>query len=153
MTCVSRRTFLAMVAGAASLTFAGCGNSGGNGGSTPAASELEPKPEPLDLTGTWIAKGESEDSWQEIVIEGDAMTVNWVSDNGDTKALYWAGTYTAPVEATDTWEWASQNDIEQTQNALMASGDETKVFSYADGQISYDVTALGVTKTLHAEKK
>ena len=35
----------------------------------------------------------------------------------------------------------------------MASGDETKVFSYADGQISYDVTALGVTKTLHAEKE
>ena len=100
-----------------------------------------------------MAPGESKDSWQEIVIESDAMTGNWISDNGDTEAVCWASTYTAPEEAADTWEWTSQNDTEQTQNALVASVDATKVFSYADGQFSYDVSALGVTKTLHAEKK
>ena len=53
----------------------------------------------LDLTGTWKqTNSQADDSWQEAIIESGTITVNWVSDNGDTKSLYWAGSYEAPSE-------------------------------------------------------
>ena len=101
-----------------------------------------------DLTGTWVQADADNDSWQEAVIEGDTITVYWVSDGGDTKSLYWAGTYEAPTEATDTYTWTSENDTEQTSVALLASTADTKDFTYSDGELSYEVTALGTTTTV-----
>ena len=37
--------------------------------------------------------------WMEAAITADTITIQWVSDNGDTKSLYWKGTYTAPDKA------------------------------------------------------
>ena len=145
MSSITRRGFIA-VAGA--LALAGCGGTEG-GGSAPA----ETAPEPLDLTGTWIAPGESEDSWQEAVIDGSTITVYWVSDNGDTKSLYWAGTYVAPDDAADTYSWDSENDHEQTDSAMLASTADTKTFTYDGGQLSWEVTALGTTTTVHADRQ
>ena len=45
------------------------------------------------------------------------------------------------------------NDTEKTDSALLASGDETKTFTYSDGQITYDVTAMGITETVKLEKQ
>lgn len=148
---ITRRGFMAM-AGAAALTLAGCGGTQEESDAGSAAAP-EPKPEPLDLTGTWIAPGESEDSWQEAVIDGSTITVYWVSDNGDTKSLYWAGTYTAPEDAAETYSWDSANDHEQTDTALLASGDDTKTFTYENGQLSWEVSALGTTTTARAERQ
>lgn len=147
---ITRRGFMAM-AGAAALMLAGCGSTQGEDGSGSGTASQEP--EPLDLTGTWIAPGESEDSWQEAVIDGSTITVYWVSDNGDTKSLYWAGTYIAPEVAADTYSWDSENDHEQTDTALLASTADTKTFTYEDGQLSWEVTALGTTTTVHADKQ
>ena len=116
-----------------------------------ACGESEPK-EPLDLTGTWIQSDGTDDAWVEAVIENEAITINWVSDGGDTKSLYWAGTYVAPTEATDTYEWTSENNKEKTQSALFASGDDTKVFTYEDGVMSYEGSAMGTTKVFKLEK-
>ena len=110
--------------------------------------------EPLDLTGTWTqVNSNSDDSWQEAVIEGDTITINWISDGGDTKSLYWAGSYDAPTEAVTEYAWTSNNDHEQTDTALLASGDDTKDFAYTDGQLTYEASALGSTMTIRLEKK
>ena len=93
----------------------------------------------------------SEDSYQEATITEDTITINWISP--DSKALYWAGTFEAPTTADEPYSWDSVNDTEQTATALLASGDETKTFTYEDGQISYDATALGVTTTVRLEKQ
>lgn len=130
----------------ASLT--ACGSTPDADGSKPA----EVKMEPVDLSGTWIAPGEDDTTWMELTIEGETMTINWVSDSGDTKSLYWAGSYTAPTEPGDSWEWESANDHEQTDYALLASTDDTKSFSYHDGVISWETSALGTTKTMKAER-
>lgn len=45
------------------------------------------------------------------------------------------------------------NDTAKTENALMASSDPTKTFTYTDGEISYEVTALGTTVTVVLAKK
>ena len=110
-------------------------------------------PEPLDLTGAWTTRTEDADSWQELVIEGDSMRVEWVYDDGETRSLYWAGTYDAPDEATEEWAWTSENDHSATDVALLASTSDEKEFSYADGAISYEVSAMGTTTTLHATRQ
>lgn len=120
-----------------------------------APAKEEPKAEALSLDGTWKSvDNESEDSWQEAVIDGGTITIDWVSDGGDTKSLYWAGTVdpTDGKTVEDVFAWDSVNDTEQTSKAMLASGDETKAFTYEDGQISYEASAMGTTKTVRLER-
>lgn len=106
-----------------------------------------------DLSGEWQqSNSESKDSYQSATISGTTIEVNWVSDGGDTRALYWAGTFTAPT-AAGGYSWTSINDVEKTENALLASGSDTKEFTFSDGVISYEVTALGMTTTVRLAQK
>lgn len=107
--------------------------------------------QPPVLTGTWKqTNSESDDSYQEATITDSTIEVYWVAD--DTKALYWAGSFTAPTKADEPYTWDSANDTEKTSSALLASGDATKTFTYKDGTLSYEVTAMGVTKTVTMKK-
>lgn len=109
---------------------------------------------PLDLTGEWKqTNSDSKESWQSATIDESTITVYWVSDNGNTKSLYWAGTYVAPETASEPYSWESVNDTEQTSMALLASGDDEKTFTYEDGQINYEVSAFGTTTTIKLEKQ
>jgi len=67
--------------------------------------------EPLDLTGNWAQEGkEFENSYQAGYISGDRIEIFWMSDGGDSSALYWSGTYKAPQEATKEYSWDSINE-------------------------------------------
>lgn len=112
--------------------------------------EQEEKKEPTDLTGTWASENQ-EGSYQEAIITNDKIEINWISP--DSKALYWVGTYQAPNENVNEYSWTSTGDLETMQSALMASQDETKDFIYKNGVISYEVSALGVTKTIELKKQ
>ncbi len=107
------------------------------------------KDEIPDLTGEWIVKNENGEQGMTMTITADSMEINWASD--DTSALYWAGSFTPPTEAGD-YTWTSTNDKDKTSGALLASGDDTKEFKYSGGKISLEVSAMGVTKTMTAEK-
>lgn len=132
------------------LTACGGGTSSSTGAD--AAAQQEEAPQPPDLTGEWVqVNSNAEDSYQTATITDDTITVNWVMP--DTTALYWAGSFEAPTTADEPYTWDSANDTEQTANALLASPDETKTFTYEDGQISYSVSAMGVTTTVKLEKK
>lgn len=107
-----------------------------------------------DLTGTWKQTNSgSEGSYQEATISGDTIEIYWVSDGGDTKSLYWAGTYEAPSEPVDSYSWDSVNDKSKTDGALLASGDDTKTITFEDGVLSYSASALGTTTTVKLEKQ
>ena len=109
---------------------------------------------PPDLTGEWKqVNSNSEDSYQSATIADGVVEVYWVSDGGDTKSLYWAGTYEAPTAAGESYSWDSQNDHDKTDMALLASGDDQKTFTYENGQISYEVSVLGTTTTVRLEKQ
>lgn len=103
-----------------------------------------------DLTGTWTSE-KSGDSYQEAVITDNYIEINWMSK--DTKSLYWAGSYIAPESAVTEYSWTSENDTEKTGSALLASGDDTKEFTYKDGVISYEASAMGTTKTMKLTKQ
>ncbi len=108
--------------------------------------------QPTDLTGTWVSEA-NDGSYQEAVISDGTIEINWVNDEEKTKSLYWSGTYEAPTKAVDEFNWTSKGDTEKMSSALMASQDETKDFSYKDGVLSYEASALGTTKTVEMTKK
>lgn len=108
--------------------------------------------EPADLAGEWEqVNSNSEDSWQAATIQGETITIYWVSNSGDTKSLYWAGTYVAPTTTDEPYSWDSENDHSQTDSSLLASGDDTKTITYENGKLSYSASALGTTTTVRLE--
>lgn len=136
-----KRKLLSILAAASlAMSLAACGGTSSSAG-------------PADLTGDWKqANSNSETSYQTATISGSTIEVYWYDAATETKALYWAGTYTAPTDATEPYTWESENDTEKTSTALMASGDATKTFTYEKGEITYDVSMMGVTQTVHLKR-
>lgn len=112
------------------------------------AQEEEVPEQPTDLSGVWASE-ENEGSYQEAIITDSTIEINWISDGGKTRSIYWVGSYEAPTDAVEEYSWSSERDKEKTDSALLASTDDSKTFSYKDGVISYEVSALGTTTTLN----
>ena len=140
-----KRILAVFVATIMSASIAACGSPGGSENPTPKSTE-KTEEEPLDLTGTW-ASPENEGSYQEAIISDDTIEVNWISDAGATKSIYWIGTYSPPTENSNEYSWTSERNKEKTTSALLASSDDTKNFTYKDGKITYEVSVMGTTTT------
>lgn len=125
------------------VSFAACGN-----------KEPDTPSEPANLIGEWVqVNSNSEDSYQVAVITDNEIEIYWYSEADETKSLYWAGSFVAPTTADEPYTWESANNTEKTEMALLASGDPTKTFTYEDGQIKYEASAMGTTQTIKLEKK
>lgn len=148
---------------AASLALVGCSapavtsSEPDTAASSEPAEQATPEPEtaesevvePVSLEGTWEQSNKnSEDSYQAATITGDMMEINWVMDGGDSRATYWVGTVQVPAGGSESFTWESTRDKAATDNALMASTSDTKEFSYENGEIIYEVTAMGTTVTV-----
>lgn len=143
---MKKRIFAMLLTTMAALTITACG------GDNSATKEEAPAQPPV-LTGEWKqVNSNSEDTYHVAVIQDDTIEINWVMEEDDTKALYWAGTFVAPETADEPYTWDSENDKEKTDMALLASGDDTKTFTYENGQLSYDASMMGVTQTVKLEK-
>lgn len=120
----------------------------------PEAEQTEEAPEPVSLEGEWKQNNSNdpENSWQSATITGNTIEVYWVGDAGDTKSLYWAGTVEVPAEG-ESFTFDSVNDTEKTKSAMLASGDETKTFTYDNDELSYEVTAMGTTMTVRLSRQ
>ena len=109
--------------------------------------EVEEAPEPVDLTGEWKQTNPHDpESFQSATITADTIEVYWNAT--DAKSLYWAGTIEVPEDGSTSFTWDSVNDKSKTDSAMLASGDDTKKFTYENGELSYEVTALGTTMTV-----
>lgn len=139
--------------------FTGCSSTpagSGNDENTPASSTGSKTPEKQipDLKGEWKqSNSKSNDSYQAATISRDTIEIYWVSDNGDTKSLYWAGSFISPTTADEPYKWDSKNDHSKTENALLASSDDTKTMTYQNGVLSYEASALGTTTKVKLEKQ
>ncbi|WP_029145574.1 hypothetical protein [Microbacterium luticocti] len=152
---MNTKTFLATAAlvVVASLGLVGC--TGGGGGQVDdtagasASTTQAPTPQPVNLDGTWKqTNAKSDTNYQQATISDGVISIDWVADSGDSTSIYWVGSVTLPSDASTTFTWESTRDKAKTENALLASRDDTKTFTYADGEISYKVTALGTTTTV-----
>lgn len=126
--------------------FIGCGSAANSSNTT--------EKQIPDLTGEWKQENSNDPaSYQVATISSDTIEIYWISDNGDTKALYWAGSFTAPTTADEPYSWTSKNDHSKTEGAMLASNDDTKDMKYESGIISYEASAMGVTKTIKLKKQ
>lgn len=139
-------------------SLAACGNSQTDNGQSnnaqpnSSAEQKKTTKAPADLSGEWKQKNGDKDNYQIAKIANGTIEIYWHSETDESDSLYWAGTYDAPTTADEPYTWNSKNDTEKTDNALLASGDATKTFTYEDGEISYQASALGTTKTIRLEK-
>lgn len=144
---------MAPIALTAALLLTGCSGPGNVPSGTADAPPTKEEPRAHDLTGGWSqSNSASKDSFQQATITADTITVDWVTDGGETTSIYWVGSFTPPTDAVEPYTWRSQRDVAATESALLASRDDTKEFTYEDGTISYKVSALGTTTTVKLKK-
>ena len=102
-----------------------------------------------NLDGYWAQSGwQEKDAFMAAMIHDDIIEIYWMSDKGETAALYWYGSYVAPT-TDQKYTWTSKNDHSVTDLALLASQDDTKTFTYENGEITYSQSAMGMTTTIH----
>lgn len=104
---------------------------------------------PLDLSGLWVQK-DHDDTYLAAKITNDAIGVFFVMESDGMKWTYWTGTYTAPSDSLNTYEWESKKL--QTGIGLLTSDEESKLFAYSDGNIKFDLTMFGGTTTISLER-
>lgn len=95
-----------------------CGNNASEPKSNDTTAKEEVK-EPTDLTGTWASE-ENDGSYQEAIITENTIEINWVSDGGKTKSIYWIGSYEAPADSTDKYSWTSERDKEKNRFGVIS---------------------------------
>lgn len=100
-----------------------------------------------DLSGTWKTK-EEDGSWMEAEIKDDVITINWISDEGESTSVFWVGSYDAPKDSGNEYSWKSKRDKDKTDKEPLASSDDTKKFTYKDEKLTYQMTGFGVTTTM-----
>ncbi|RKJ38496.1 zinc ribbon domain-containing protein [Acutalibacter sp. 1XD8-33] len=121
--------------------------------SSSLASDSAASTEEVSLDGQWKQiNSSSETSYQAAIVSGSTLEIYWINEEDSSRSLYWAGTVTLPENGETEFTWESKNDKEKTKAAILASPDDTKTFAYKDGIISYEVSAMGTTATVHLEK-
>ena len=105
----------------------------------------------VSFDGTWSAPLDNGAKMTAVIVN-NTIEVQW--DTEDTKALYWKGTFNAPVGAT--WDTnfvvTSQGDTGTMETSLMASQDSTKKFTYNGKTLNYELRMMGVTRTVRLTK-
>ncbi|MDJ0379112.1 hypothetical protein [Cryobacterium sp. PH31-L1] len=138
----------------AALSLTGCGATDAAPVTTSPAASSEAKPveaAPIapDLTGGWKqSNSQSETDFMTATIVDGVISIDWELGSEDITAVYWVGTFEGPADANATHTWTSQRNAAETDNALMASTDNTKEFTYEDGLISYSVSIQGESATV-----
>ena len=113
----------------------------------PSLPESIPVEKTNDLTGIWKSS-EEEEMQMEAIIENETIKVRWIANDGQTKVLYWVGSYIAPAKSISEYQWSSVRDKEQTATAFLSSLDETKLFQYSNGNLSYEIPSSKSKKTI-----
>lgn len=93
-------------------------------------------PSPPDLIGEW-KQADTSGTYQVAHISKFSTEVYQITEGSTTATLYWAGSFSTPVEKDGVFSWDSKNNTDRTTGAPFASDDELKTFQYADGIISY----------------
>lgn len=107
--------------------------------------------DPVHFDGTWSAQVNA--STFVATIANDTIEIQW--QNNDSSGLYWKGSFPRPLNASKggSFDVLSIGDTAAMQESLLGSGDTTKTFTYENRTLNFQMTVLGVTQTVHLEKK
>ena len=108
------------------------------------------KAEAKNFNGNW--KATKKDAFGRLAIgtiKNGVIKIYW-SESG-SKSLYWYGWYSSSYKS-GTYTLTSYNDHDKTDSAFFASGDETKIFTYKNGYLSFKSSMMGVTSTIYMKQ-
>lgn len=108
-------------------------------GSPPTGSVVVAEESTVDLVGTWKTEGMT------ATVTDSTIEILWSTE--DISGLYWKGTFTATVK--DGARIFSAGDVDVMSDALFASQDADKEFTFKDGKISFKRTMMNVVQTVH----
>ena len=113
--------------------------------------DVQSPSEPPDLIGSWTQSNSvSKEDAMTATISGDTIEIYWNSP--DSQSLYWSGSFEMPTEPGNSYSWVSNNDHEKTDRGMIASSDDTKNFSYENGELSFSASATGTTMVVRMKK-
>lgn len=149
-----RKTFAIAVAIVAALSMTACSQEAQQVSEAPGAESAQKAVETVSLDGTW-REASSSGQYQEAVVEGNSIVIFWVGADG-ARSVYWQGTAPDPTETEGHFAWTSVSTLDTSRSTghayLMASTDSEKRIEYDHGQLSYEVSALGTTKTVRLDR-
>lgn len=116
------------------------------GGSNKASASA-----PADLNGHWH---QTKSGIPRAVMSADINNgkIEIAVKMGDTGGLYWVGTFDAGRNPSNTFMTDSIGDRDVMDTEMFASQDSSKMFTYKDGDLSYDYSILGIPTTVHLSK-
>jgi hypothetical protein len=107
------------------------------------------KMSPVNLTGVWIQQ-QGDDSSSNMTAEILDGHIQIMMHSEVVNGLYWDGSFN--TRWTDSGSSSFQIISTAATNSLFLSQDNTKVFTYKNGVLSYDFRMLGITKTVHLSR-
>lgn len=153
---------------AVGLTISGCAatpatDGPARTGGTTSAPGPSPSAEQLDLTGDWSwREGPDPGQTMTATITADRIEVRWpsfeIGEEGEPlsgtmdRPLFWAGSFTPPQPGEETYTFTSVRDTAAMKSSLLASSESEKLFRFADGGLSFDVSVQGETQTITLER-
>lgn len=123
------------------LGLIGCNGSTSGENNSQSNTEIPP-----NLYGSWEEEDTSIDGYHIAYISENRIEVFLVT--ADTPYLYWSGSFEAPTKSGNAYVWESENDTTRTTTALFGADSETKSFSLENDKLSYDISIMGVARTV-----
>lgn len=105
----------------------------------PSAGVELPLPEKPDLNGTWTAEDNGTIFTAEIINNSVTITMS----KADTSMVYWYGWFDPTAVDGET---VASNRLDYDK--VVMSGAESKNFVVGDNTISFEITAMGMTKNV-----
>lgn len=83
----------------------------------------------------------------DATIKGNHIEIQLKYD--DSSSLYWQGTF---PQDTDAREITSVADKKALDASILGSQDNSKVFAFDHGELTFEMSMLGTTRTVHLKK-
>lgn len=107
---------------------------------TGCASDGHAKPPVVNMNGDWHQSDSDSTQMSAKIFDGH---IEITMHSGIVNGLYWGGSF-------DTKNASGRSfDITSTADETGLSQNTTKIFTYKDGQLSYEFTMLGKTRLIH----
>lgn len=108
---------------------------------------------PTTLVGEWRQITSNPNGWFTASISGESIQVDL--HGRDSSSIFWMGSFDTSHQPTGKFEVVSLPDPDARytmDHSLMASNESKKTFTYDNGEISFEFSALGSSTIVHMHK-
>lgn len=108
---------------------------------------------PSSLIGEWHQTNSNPDGWMTASISANSIQVDL--RGRDSKSIFWMGSFDTNRKPVGKFKIVSIPDPDARytmKKSLMASNEPKKTFTYNNGDLSFEFSMAGTSKTIHLSK-